>query len=188
MGVMERHPLLLDFLFGKLHDSCNFTVPFFPLRREGQSDLEYKCLVMKFKKVDVDGQTDAEPLNNYAERMGCYLRLYAALLVTPRRGSRDQVVYPYIDQAWCWLINFIPLKPKLYSASIMSVFLDVTNYFMWQRFSNQYMKLRNWIHMTWLPTLPTNNNFATSSKSLLNLNITKLFETQSQPPAGSQLR
>eukprot|EP01127_Copromyxa_protea_P010364 TRINITY_DN2523_c0_g2_i5.p1 TRINITY_DN2523_c0_g2~~TRINITY_DN2523_c0_g2_i5.p1 ORF type:complete len:631 (-),score=121.06 TRINITY_DN2523_c0_g2_i5:27-1919(-) len=172
--LCQRHPPLFDVLLGFAQEVCPYVAPMLPLHKEGQSVEEYRSKALKYK--------ENETFQGYVDRMSGAMRLFTALLVSPVNNQ-----FPYISYAWEWLVDFVQLVPKSYSASIILPFFETANHFLYRTYGTQYIKLRNSIITDWFPRLPASDPTTSSSKAMLEVYLRSVATKDDQAPAGSRL-
>jgi nucleoporin GLE1 len=132
-----------------LYKECPYMVPYFLPQLEGQSDEDYmKSLGFRFKDGVVENR------EQYLKHIAGTTRLYAAVLVTrPRVGV--QAPHPHsLENGWRWLTDVLNLDPQPdVCATILTEFLQVAGYHLWQAYGRQFSKLMVLMQTQYMPRL-----------------------------------
>lgn len=145
VGVMLKHPTIFNYLVAQLHESCPYCVPMIPPRQQGQSKDDYQFKILKYKKtLDENGKEVLENMASFTKRVCGFISLMTTLYCIQVGDG-----FPRIHKAWDWLVRFLQLKIRPYSAFLLHSFLQSANYYLLLYYKNQYLKLRQFIIHDW---------------------------------------
>jgi hypothetical protein len=106
-------------------------------RQQGQSKDDYQFKILKYKKtLDENGNEVLENMASFTKRVCGFISLMTTLYCIQVRGMMPfhtmilmlfsfAAEFPRIHKAWDWLVRFLQLKIRPYSASLLHAFLQV---------------------------------------------------------------
>lgn len=137
------HPLFTDIFLGCLGEKCTYIAPLY-LERKAYKDLPSYMRALGYEFVDPpEGSAPGTPQapegeDQYFERMGGYVALYAAFV----SEGASVPNHPHgIGAAWVWVARVANQKPRTTTATILHAFLNQCAWGLHVAYPNQLPKL-----------------------------------------------
>ncbi|XP_054711374.1 mRNA export factor GLE1-like [Uloborus diversus] len=138
IGVWMKKPEVGKLILGHFYTNCPYLVPYYPPKQEGQSDQEY----YESLGYHYDSQGVIEKHSNFLLRIGGYVRLYAAIIVSPLPPNSENTHPHGLSWGWKWLSRILNMEPRPdVTATILYHFLDVTGHALQKEYGKQFKKI-----------------------------------------------
>ncbi|XP_013383665.1 nucleoporin GLE1 [Lingula anatina] len=147
VGVWCMYPDFGDLLLAHFHIACPYLVPYYRPKEKGQSTEDYyKSLGYAVE----NGQCEKQ--DKFLRRMTGYMRLYAAMIVSPPPRGEQQPHPHGVEKGWEWLCNVLNLDPRPdITATLLLNFLVVAGSALAEAYSKQFFKLLHLLCTEYLP-------------------------------------
>ncbi|PIN01400.1 Nuclear-export-signal (NES)-containing protein/polyadenylated-RNA export factor [Handroanthus impetiginosus] len=184
--VTSKIPLAMDILIAELNRVCIYTVP----KHISYSEEAFQRKNDYFKAIGYGEENGKiESIDEYIERLSCYMKLYGALVQTEVGGFQN---LHGLREGWAWLARFLNSLPaNLYTAVALHSFLEMAGFGLHRRYKNQFEKLLRLIARDFLNALQEGGSESVSSKlSKVKISIQNYIESNQfkKEPEGLQLR
>ncbi|XP_061821947.1 mRNA export factor GLE1-like [Nerophis lumbriciformis] len=137
-GIWELHPRMGDLMLGHLHRKCPYTVPHYPMMKEGMSVEEYqRILGYRVDDSGVEGQ------DSFLKSMSGMIRFYAAVIQLRWPFDSKQGSPPHgLNHGWHWLAQMLNMEPIAdITATLLFDFLEVCGHALLKTYQGQFWKL-----------------------------------------------
>ncbi|KAK4429755.1 protein GLE1 [Sesamum alatum] len=184
--VTSKIPLAMDVLIAELNRVCIYTVP----KHISYSEEVFKTKDAYFKAIGYEEQNgNIEGIDDYVERLSCYMKLYGAIVQTEVGGFQN---LHGLREGWAWLARFLNSLPaNLYTAVALHSFLEMAGFALHRRYRNQFEKLLHIVARDFLNALKEGGSESWSAKlSKVKMSIRDYIESNQfkKEPEGLQLR
>ncbi|KAL0364243.1 UNVERIFIED_CONTAM: protein GLE1 [Sesamum angustifolium] len=184
--VTSKIPLAMDVLIAELNRVCIYTVP----KHISYSEDVFKTKDAYFKAIGYEEENGKiESIDDYVERLSCYMKLYGAIVQTEVGGFQN---LHGLREGWAWLARFLNSLPaNLYTAVALHSFLEMAGFTLYRRYRNQFEKLLHIIARDFLNALKEGGSESWSAKlSKVKMSIRDYIESNQfkKEPKGLQLR
>ncbi|KAI3467618.1 hypothetical protein Pfo_024280 [Paulownia fortunei] len=184
--VTSKIPLAMDILIAELNRVCIYIVP----KHISYSEEAFKTKDAYFKAIGYKEENGKlESIDDYVERLSCYMKLYGALVQAEVGGFQN---LHGLKEGWAWLARFLNALPaNLYSAVALHSFLEMAGFALYRRYKNQFEKLLGIISRDFLNALKEGGSESWSTKlSKVKMSIRNYIESNQfkKEPEGLQLR
>ncbi|GFR19635.1 nucleoporin GLE1 [Trichonephila clavata] len=138
VGVWCKKPDFGSLILGHFYSRCPYLVPFYPPKQEGQSESEYYSIL----GYHIDDEGNVEEKYKFLNRISGYVRLYAAIIVSPLHPDVKSPHPHGLAWGWKWLSRMLNLEPRPdITATVLYDFLDVTGHSLQKVYGNQFKKI-----------------------------------------------
>ncbi|KAL0357843.1 UNVERIFIED_CONTAM: protein GLE1 [Sesamum calycinum] len=184
--VTSKIPLAMDVLIAELNRVCIYTVP----KHISYSEDVFKTKDAYFKAIGYEEENGKiESIDDYVERLSCYMKLYGAIVQTEVGGFQN---LHGLREGWAWLARFLNSLPaNLYTAVALHSFLEMAGFTLYRRYRNQFEKLLHIVARDFLNALKEGGSESWSAKlSKVKMSIRDYIESNQfkKEPEGLQLR
>ncbi|KAL0336060.1 UNVERIFIED_CONTAM: protein GLE1 [Sesamum radiatum] len=184
--VTSKIPLAMDVLIAELNRVCIYTVP----KHISYLEDVFKTKDAYFKAIGYEEENGKiESIDDYVERLSCYMKLYGAIVQTEVGGFQN---LHGLREGWAWLARFLNSLPaNLYTAVALHSFLEMAGFTLYRRYRNQFEKLLHIVARDFLNALREGGSESWSAKlSKVKMSIRDYIESNQfkKEPEGLQLR
>ncbi|GFT19092.1 nucleoporin GLE1 [Nephila pilipes] len=138
LGVWCKKPDFGSLILGHFYSRCPYLVPFYPPKQEGQSEFEYYSIL----GYQVDDEGNIEEKYKFLNRISGYVRLYAAIIVSPLPPDVKSPHPHGLTWGWKWLSRILNLEPRPdITATVLYDFLDVAGHSLQKVYGKQFKKI-----------------------------------------------
>ncbi|KAL8504224.1 hypothetical protein ACS0TY_022818 [Phlomoides rotata] len=182
--VTSKFPVAMDILIAELNRVCIYTVPkHIRYSQEAFSTKDAYNKAIGYKEED----GKIESIEDYIEKLSCYMKLYGALVQTNVGGFQN---LHGLAQGWAWLARFLNYLPaNLYTAVALDSFLEMAGYRLYHVYKNQFEKLLRIIQHDFLNALKVGGSQSSKlNKVKVSLQNYVGSKQYTKEPEGLQLR
>ena len=177
--LWSRFPIFGKILLAQFNDKCPYTVPFYRVKDNSLSDVEYLLACGYSLKGDGTLETDESFLN----KMRALVRLYAGII-------QSNVISPPLglQVAWRWLASILSMEPRAkITPAVLYGFLSVMHHRLYTAYHKQYVKLVDFIAKDYMARMVSVYSKEDNRQSLGQLetyleNIRREMKSGQMPP------
>ncbi|KAI3635047.1 hypothetical protein MIR68_006613 [Amoeboaphelidium protococcarum] len=185
--MLCEHPLLLQYLLGKMFKKCIYVVPAYarrlPSDQNGDDDLRAR---MRMKKVDGKWESDAQ----YQERMAGIVALFTTITVVDPTQFTLNVSNPAqlsLKDLWSYMARLLNQTPRKITPYLLEIALKLGGHQLIRTYGQQAHKLIQFIDKDYMSRIKSEGTEAAKTRLQLLLED---YRRQQRIPAheGAQFR
>ncbi|KAI3637160.1 hypothetical protein MIR68_004866 [Amoeboaphelidium protococcarum] len=185
--MLCEHPLLLQYLLGKMYKKCIYVVPAYakrlPSDQNGDDDLRAR---MRMKKVDGKWESDAQ----YQERMAGIVALFTAITVVDPTQFTLNVSNPAqlsLKDLWSYMARLLNQTPRKITPNLLEIALKLGGHQLLRTYGQQAHKLIQFIDKDYMSRIKSEGTEAAKTRLLLLLEDYRRQQTI-PAPEGAHFR